>query len=193
MKLKQINPTLFKLFISCDELQDRGVNLQALTNHSLETHNFFYLITQEVLIECGNSDNWYFQMDVYSYPCYGIYMILKWDEYSLNEDLDEDIEGCLTINIMEQNQTIYEFEEFDDVVQACNSIKTGWNLKGNLYSWKNKYYLEIKEGALIKQATLMSILLEFGEFSTLSKEVLAEYGKRIGEDNIITIIKKHFV
>jgi adapter protein MecA 1/2 len=196
MKLKQINPTLFKLFIPYDELEDRGVNCQVLTSHSVETHSFFYHIIHEVLEECGNLVTGYFQMDVYSYPCYGIYMILKRDAYDLNEDFEEeeeDIEGCLSVNIMKQDQIIYEFAEFDDVVQACRMIKTSWNLKGILYFWRSKYYLEIKEEALINQATLMSILLEFGEFSTLSKEYLAEYGNRICKENIITIIKKHFL
>lgn len=197
MKLKQINPTLFKLFIPYDELEDRGVTCQVLTSHSVETHSFFYHIIQEVLEEYGNLVAGFFQMDVYSYPCYGIYIILKRDAYNLNEDLEEEeeeeIEGYLSVNIMKRDQVIYEFAEFDDVVQACRIIKTSWNVKGILYFWKSKYYLEIKEDTLINQATLMSILLEFGEFSTLSKEYLSDYGHRISKENIITIIKKYFL
>jgi adapter protein MecA 1/2 len=192
MKLNQINSTLFKLYIPFDELEERGVNWQVLTSHSLETHSFFCNIVHEVLKEYGTEVSGFFQMDVYTYPCYGIYMILKKDEYNLLEDNEEEIEGCLSIKIVEQDQIIYEFAEFDDVVQACMLIQAEWELKGILYHWQSKYYLEIKEGASIKQATIMAILQEFGEFSSLSKDYLAEYGNRICKDNTFTILKKYF-
>ena len=192
MKLKQINQALFKLFIPCDELEERGVNLHTLAVHSMETHGFFHKIVYEALSESGNIIEGCFQMDVYTYPFYGVYILLKRDRFNVNEDMEEDIEGSLSINIMEKNQIIYEFSEFDDVVQACRIIQAKWPLYGILYHRQSSYYLEIEEAVPKIQANLMAILLEYGEFSTLSKEYLEEYGNRICKDNIFTIIKKHF-
>lgn len=193
MKLKQISPALFKLFITCDELEETGVRWQTLTMHSLDTHFFFYKIVHEALLVNGNSVNGTFRIDVYTYPNYGIYIILKIEECNSNENMEVDIENSLSINIQERAQTVYEFADFDDVVQACKIIQGKWNLEGSLYYWQSNYYLEIKGDSVLNQTTIMAILLEFGEFSTLSKDYLNEYGNRICKDNIITIIKKYFL
>ena len=196
MKLKQINRTMFKLFISCDELEERRLSLETLSSDSSETYYTLYQIFHEALRENGDLIEGCYQMDVYTYRYYGIYMILKRrDEYKqiLDYSLEEDIEESLSINIMEKDQVIYEFADFDDVVQACRTVQDQWHINGILYFWQSKYYLEIKEAASVKQPILMAILLEYGEFSTLSKEYLAEYGNRVCEDKAITIIKKYFI
>lgn len=193
MKLKQISPVLFKLFIPCDELEETGVNWETLSMHSLDTHFFFYKIVHEALMKNGNSVNGTFQIDIYTYPYYGIYIILKIAEGHSPENKELDIEDSLSINIQECDQMIYEFADFDDVVQACKTIQGKWNLEGILYYWQSNYYLEIKGESRLNQATIMAILLEFSEFSILNKDYLAVYGNRIGEDDIITIIKKYFL
>ncbi len=192
MKLKQISPVLFKLFIPCDELEETGVNWETLSIHSLDTHFFFYKIVHEALMNNGSSVNGTYQIDIYTYSYYGIYMILNIAEGHSTENMELDIEESLSINIQERDQMIYEFADFDDVVQACKTIQEKWDLVGILYYWQSNYYLEIKGESRLNQATIMAILLEFSEFSILNKEFLAANGNKIGEDNIITIIKKYF-
>ena len=194
MKLKQINPALFKLFIPADELEERGINVHLLALHSMETYYFFHDIVQEVLSEVASMWNGRFQMDVYIYPTYGIYIMLKKDVVHEHEEIEEDIEESLSIHIIEQKPTIYEFAEFDDVVQACRIIQKKWKLFGILYFSHSRYYLEIRDpGTETNQSTLMAILLEYSEFSSLSKEYLEEYGNRISKENVLTIIEKYFM
>ena len=194
MKLKQINPALFKLFIPSDELEERGIKAHLLALHSMETHCFFQSIVQEALTEIGCIGDGHFQMDVYIYPTYGIYMMLKRGAIPLQGEFEEDIEQSVSIHIIEQKPIIYEFAEFDDVVQACRITQVKWNLFGALYYCHSHYYLEINESNPEENhPTLMAILLEYGEFSSLRKEYLEEYGNRIGEENVFTIIKKYFI
>ena len=195
MKLYQINRTMFKLFISCDELEERRVNLETLSSDSYDTFYSLYQIVREALRENGDLIEGCYQMDVYTYPYYGLYMILKRTEYKHNvyDAIEEDVEDSLSINIMAKGQMIYEFTDFDDVVQACRIIQDRWNLNGILYFWQSKYYLEIKETTTVNQPTLMAILLEYGEFSTITKEYLEDYGHRVCENHAITIIKKYFI
>ena len=195
MKLYQINRTMFRLFISCDELEERRVNLESLSSDSSDTYYSLYQIVWEALRENGDLIEGCYHMDVYIYPYYGLYMILKRTEYKhdVNDVIEEDVEDSLSINIMAKGQMMYEFADFDDVVQACRIIQDRWNLNGILYFWQSKYYLEIKETTTVHQPTLMAILLEYGEFSTITEEYLAEYGQIVCDDHAITIIKKYFI
>ena len=195
MKLYQINRTMFKLFISCDELEERRVSLETLSSDSSDTYYSLYQIVREALREYGDLIEGCYQMDVYTYPYYGLYMILKRTEYkhNVNDGIEEEVEDSLSINIMAKGQMMYEFADFDDVVQACRIIQDRWNLNGILYFWQSKYYLEIKEATTVHQPTLMAILLEYGEFSTITKEYLEDYGHRVCENHAITIIKKYFI
>ena len=132
MKLKRINSKNVKVFISQEELEEKKMNPIKMKIQVADSHLFFYRIVIEALEEMEYTIDSNILMDIYSYPGYGIYMMIKTDEdryASQNEEMD----NTLSIQFVEQDHFIFEFTDFEDVVDACKILYGKWSAAGYLY------------------------------------------------------------
>lgn len=88
------------------------------------------------------------------------------------------------------------FKDFEDVISLSKrpGIDT---VKTSLYSYDDKYYLyvEFPEQDFEDEEeidNILSVLLEYGQESTVTIHRLDEYGNKIIEDDVFSVIRKHF-
>ncbi|ESU32652.1 hypothetical protein G3A_10230 [Bacillus sp. 17376] len=88
------------------------------------------------------------------------------------------------------------FKDFEDVISL--SKRPGIDkVKTSLYSYDDKYYLyiEFPEQDFEDEEeidNILSVLLEYGQESTVTIHRLDEYGNKIIEDDVFSVIRKHF-
>ena len=88
------------------------------------------------------------------------------------------------------------FKDFEDVIAlskrpGIDSVKT------SLYSYEDKYYLyiEFPEQDFEDEEeidNILSVLLEYGQESTVTVHRLDEYGNKIIGEDVFSVIRKHF-
>lgn len=191
MKLKRINAKNVKVFISQEELEDKEMNPIKLKIQVPDSHLFFYRIVIEALEEMEYSIDSNILMDIYSYPGYGIYMMIKTVEDSIQSQNGE-MDNTLSIQFVEQDHFIFEFVDFEDVVDACKILNRKWKAEGYLYHVDTSYYLKIEGVMEADKVPIVSILLEYGELSILTEEILLENGVRVYHKNIIPVMMEYF-
>ncbi|WP_455661250.1 adaptor protein MecA [Pradoshia sp.] len=191
MKLKRINSKNVKVFISHEELEEKEMNPIKVKIQVPDSHLFFYRIVIEALEEMEYSIDSNILMDIYSYPGYGIYMMIKTEEDpSFSESAEMD--NTLSIQFVEQDHFIFEFADFEDVVAACKTLDRKWKVTGYLYHLNATYFLKIEGVEEGEAASVASILLEYGELSSVTEELLLEKGLRVSHDNIIPVMIEYF-
>lgn len=191
MKLKRINSKNVKVFISHEELEEKEMNPIKIKIQVPDSHLFFYRIVIEALEEMEYSIDSNILMDIYSYPGYGIYMMIKTEEesdFSENPEMD----NTLSIQFVEQDHFVFEFSDFEDVVAACKILDRKWKAAGFLYHLNSAYFLKIEGVEEAESASVASILLEYGELSAITENLLLEKGLRVYHDNIIPVMIEYF-
>ncbi|MGM9931431.1 adaptor protein MecA [Pradoshia sp.] len=191
MKLKRINAKNVKVFVSQEELEEKEMTPIKLKIQVPDSHLFFYRIVIEALEEMEYSIDSNILMDIYSYPGYGIYMMIQTEEDTILSE-NAEMDNTLSIQFVEQDHFIFEFADFEDVVEVCKILYGKWKAEGYLYHLDSSYYLKIENVMAADMASVASILLEYGELSTLTEELLLEKGLRVYHDNIIPIMMEYF-
>lgn len=89
-----------------------------------------------------------------------------------------------------------QFNEFEDLIQLSHYFNDDIEgLKTKLYHFKGSYYIYADfsfEMDDVVQENLISQLFEFGEDADFTTHYLNEYGKIIFENDVFSMIKKHF-
>ncbi|WP_449539485.1 adaptor protein MecA [Ferdinandcohnia sp. Marseille-Q9671] len=95
----------------------------------------------------------------------------------------------------ENFQFLIRFNDFEDVISLAHRIKLE-GLANTLYSFENKYFLFLEFNEEIytedELENMLSIVLEYGQESTLSIHRIEEYGKKIISENALEILSQHF-
>ena len=191
MKLKRINSKNVKVFISQEELEEKEMNPIKMKIQVADSHLFFYRIVIEALEEMEYSIDSNILMDIYSYPGYGIYMMIKTDE-DLSASQNGEMDNTLSIRFVEQDHFIFEFTDSEDVVDACKILNGKWSAAGYLYHLNSVYYMKLEEVIEEEAATVAAIMLEYGELSSLTEDFLLEKGLSVYQDNIIPVMIEYF-
>jgi adapter protein MecA 1/2 len=98
----------------------------------------------------------------------------------------------MQVRVEGNDNLLYEFESIEEIIQLAKRLISMKICGGNLYCLNNRYYLfmdHLDHSNLEKTA---SILSEYGEASILSPYILAEYGKKIIENNAVETIHHFF-
>lgn len=115
---------------------------------------------------------------------------------TMEEEEDQSLhDGFIDMAVMSKNsdQILFEFDDFEDVIQLSRQL---WNLNirgGSLYSFAQKYFLSFKEDALRQSDSMIAVLSEFGDISLRSIHWLEEYGRNVMSGNAIETVMEHFV
>ncbi|MFS0865574.1 adaptor protein MecA [Fredinandcohnia sp. 179-A 10B2 NHS] len=106
------------------------------------------------------------------------------DDKDFIEELDED-----------NFQFLIRFNDFEDLVSLAHRVSLD-GLNNTMYSFEGKYflYIELNEEFYTEDEleNMLSIVLEYGQESSLSIHRIEEYGKKIIEENALEVMAKHF-
>ena len=95
----------------------------------------------------------------------------------------------------DSHEFVVEFKFFEQIIQLARIFTTDTGLS-SLYQLDGKYYVEFflinDEFSLRTPAEDQAIVLEYGEESSISSDVLAEHGKLLIEDVALETINHHF-
>ncbi|TXC93317.1 genetic competence negative regulator [Metabacillus litoralis] len=193
MRLERLNYDKIKIFLTTDDLRDRGLTKEDLWKDSLKVQQLFRDMMDEASVELGFEAHGPIAVEVYSLHAQGMVIIVSHSEEAteLDDDFsDEYIE--MQVKLDENFDVIYEFSSFEDIIQVSNYLFTKKVQDGMIIFYSEKYYLLLTDDQPFDIDDLVAILAEYGNPSTLTVHRLKEYGKVIIEQKAIEEIHHHF-
>ncbi|CAM4108584.1 adaptor protein [Bacillus manliponensis] len=195
MRLERLNYNKIKIFLTFDDLSERGLTKEDLWKDAPKVQQLFRDMMQEANKELGFEADGPIAVEVFSLQAQGMVVIVtKENDESDTEDefRDEFIEMQVTLD--ESEHILYEFASLEDVIALASRLYPLGVTGGKLYSWEGRFYLWIEEEtpALLK-ADMIAILAEFGNSSTVAIYRIMEYGKELMDDSAIEQIYKYFI
>lgn len=215
MRIERINDSTIKLFMSYQDIEQRGYNKEDLWSNRKKGEEFFWSIMDEVGSE--EKDNFNFEgplwIQVHASEKGVEVVVSKTSESDMNEipsenDLsinDKDIEAFLnhdhkspfgpSVEVMEE-PIIIKFDNFDDIIRYTYTVDLDeTRYEDLLYTHKNEYYyvVYLDDSVTFDEADGMeSRLMEYGASTEVSETILNEYGTIIMSHNVRRQVRNYF-
>ncbi|PGT87146.1 genetic competence negative regulator [Bacillus sp. AFS040349] len=193
MRLERLNYDKIKIFLTTDDLHDRGLTKEDLWKDSLKVHQLFRDMMNEASVELGFEAHGPIAVEVYSLHAQGMVIIVTNSKDS--DDLDDDFSDDyieMQVKVDESFDVIYEFESFEAIIQLSHYLYHQNILDGMVVYFQERYFLLLSDDQPMNIDNLVAILAEYGSPSTLTVHRLMEYGKIIMQNDAIEQIYNHF-
>lgn len=222
MEIEHINDDTIRVRIENDDLEERGYTFLDLLGNQKQIETFFYSILEEVDLdnEFQESDAVTFQVmpnrnglelfisknaDVHENFLSNV-DFNEYNEAQLNQDYNrfeknpkEKDENNNQDDLLEaesdKKQIVVAFKDFEQVIQLARVFQLNIGLS-SLYQFDDRYFIEFylleDEYSLRTPKEEMAIILEYGEETKISADVLAEHGKLLIEEDALETIDYYF-
>lgn len=192
MRLERLTANKIKIFLTSDDLFDRGLSKEDIWKDSIKWNQLFHDMLEEASEEFDVDIQGSVAVEVFSLQAQGMILIITVDEVIEDEEILYDGFIEMQVRVEGYEDLLYEFDEFEDIIGLAKRLSTVNIFGGSLYAWNNRYYLLMDNLEAEKKIKAACVLSEFGNVSILSPYVLAEYGKRIINQKAVETILHFF-
>ncbi|MRG86431.1 genetic competence negative regulator [Salinibacillus xinjiangensis] len=190
MRMERLDSNKFKIFLTFDDLVDRGFTKEELWKNFPKTHQMF----QDMLFEA--SDELGFEIDgnllvhVHLLQAQGMLIVVTQDLEFID---DEYVEMKVTLD--ENKEFMFSFSDFESVIQVSNHLIQLGVKHASVYYWNNQYYMKLydQDLQLLNKEGIIAVMSEFSFPSTVTSIRLKEYGKPIMEYDALYQIQTYFL
>ena len=195
MRLERLTYDKIKIFLTYDDLNERGITKEELWQDVPKVHRLFREMIMEADDELGFKVDGPIAVEVFSLPAQGMVVIVTKgsNENDFEDDYNEEyIEMQVTLD--ESDEVFYEFKSFEDVIGLSKRLINVGIQGGTLYSFQEHFYLKFdeEEFAEFELNSLVALLAEFGNPSTITSYRVIEYGKTLMESTAVQQLNHYF-
>lgn len=192
MRLERLNYNKIKIFLSLDDLFDRGLTKEDIWKDSLKWHQLFHDMLEEAS-EAFNVDiHGSVAVEIFSMQAQGMVMIVTMEEQEQEEDIFGDSFIDMQVTMEGNVEILFEIHDFEYVIQLAKRLSIIGFSGGTLYSMNNEYYFLIDNVCTDTQIQIATIMAEYGNPSFISIHVIQEYGKIIMKEHAVSQIMTYF-
>lgn len=182
MRLERISNDQFTIFLTYDDLIERGFTKDSLWHDASNVRTLFSDMMYEASSELGIELEGMLLVQVHLMQAQGMHIIVTQemeDNEGFDFDFDEYIEMEVTLD--ESNELIFSFEEFEHIIQVSPYLSSALIIDEEVYYMDNRYYMILSDDALNEQQkeNIIAIMSEFAQPSIVSSFYLKEYAKNI--------------
>jgi adapter protein MecA 1/2 len=192
MRLERLTANKIKIFLTSDDLFDRGLSKEDIWKDSIKWNQLFHDMLEEASEEFDVDIQGSVAVEVFSLQAQGMILIITVDNVIEDDEILYDGFIEMQVRVEGYDDLLYEFDEFEDIIGLAKRLSSVNIYGGSLYVWNNRYYLIMDNLESEKNIKAACVLSEFGNASILSPYVLAEYGKRIIEQQAVETIIHFF-
>ncbi|MDA7025671.1 genetic competence negative regulator [Bacillus sp. CLL-7-23] len=193
MRLERLNYNKIKIFLTIDDLTDRGLTKEDLWKDSFKVQQLFKDMMNEANTELGFEVNGSIAVEVYSLQAQGMVIIVTKNQDSDEDDHDYDEDYIeMQVKLGESVDIIYEFQTFEHLIELAKNLDRIGIHGGTVYHYEDRYFLSLDDFDSHSVDGVISILAEYGSPTTLTIHRLQEYGKIIMNQNAVQMIQTYF-
>ncbi|GBF11593.1 genetic competence negative regulator [Tepidibacillus infernus] len=195
MRVERLGKDKIKIFLTLDDLSDRGIKKEDLWTDVPKVHDLFNEIMEEAYEELGFELSGPVAVEIFALPAQGMVVIVSKGKEQIwaDEETDEDL-FALEVTLEESDSIIFAFKDFEDLIEAAKRVNSYLMYGGELYFYKGHYILVFDQMDVLDKNVddFIALLSEYGEVSPISKAVLEEYGKVVVKEDAVKILINHF-
>jgi len=204
MKIERLSPDKIRIFLTFDDLVERGIQKDDIWREIPKVHELFSEMMDQAYSELGFDATGPLAVEVFALPVQGMVIIVTRGKMSHQQFRgDSDLESYdgeeevyeMEVTLEQSDLISYVFKDFEDLLRATKVISQFVpNNGGTLFSYKDKYYLQLEPHEMEDRDynTLISVLSEFGDATSVTTSVLEEYGKIIIAEDAVNVLRSHF-
>ncbi len=194
MRVERIGNDKIKIFLTFDDLKDRGIKKEDLWSDVPKVHDLFNEIMEEAYDQLGFELSGPVAVEIFALPAQGMVVIVTRGKSNLLDEDEKDDLYSLEVTLEESDSIIFAFKDFEDMVSATNRVNSYLIYGGQLYYYKEHYILVFDNIDVVEKEIdkFISLLSEYGEASPISKVILEEYGKIIISEDASKFIVSQF-
>ncbi|WP_261129163.1 genetic competence negative regulator [Bacillus sp. Marseille-Q3570] len=195
MRLERLTYNKIKVFLTLDDLDERGISKEEMWQDLPKVHELFRDMMLEADDELGFKADGPIAVEVFSLPAQGMVVIVtKGQPSSEDDDYDDEyLELQVTMDI--SDDVIYEFKHFDDIIALSSRVHQLGITGGEITYYNGHYFVSFEEEEydVLDVDMFVALLSEFGSPSTITKWRVREYGKLIMEEKAMEQINEFFL
>ncbi|SDC11680.1 genetic competence negative regulator [Shouchella lonarensis] len=199
MRLERLANDKFKVFLTYDDMNERGITKEDLWQDVPKVHDLFRDMMMEADDELGFKIDGPIAVEVFAMPAQGMVFIISKEGYSdefMFDDADDFDSGYIEMQVTvdETDEIFYEFSSMEDVIGLAARLTAIGMTGGRLYTFNNRFFLKFVTEAMNEtiEAALIAMLAEFGDPSTISFHRVEEYGKILMEERAMAQVYHYF-
>ncbi|HLQ73732.1 MAG TPA: genetic competence negative regulator [Bacillota bacterium] len=191
MRIERISDKQFAIFLTFDDLVERGFTEDELWHDAQNVQDLFSDMMYEAYEELGLELAGMLLVQVRLMQAQGMHIVVTQEDETFDVD-DEYVEMKVTLD--ESNEVIFSFDDFEHIISVCSYLQSMQLEQSDIYFLDGKYYMLIDESALVyrNKEDIIAIMSEFGSPSIVTSYRLKEYGDMIVEREAVQKINKYF-
>ncbi|MBQ4865425.1 genetic competence negative regulator [Priestia megaterium] len=199
MRLERLNYNKLKVFLTYDDLKERGLTKEDLWTDTFKVKQLFREMIEQASQELNFEPTNSLSVEVFSLQAQGmvVFVTKQYEEKTSYGELDEDeFEDFIEMQVMldESEDMFFEFDSFEDVIQLTKRMSNFYDTDSVLYSFEKRFYVLLDYHMLspAEVGNMIAVLAEYGNPSTITKHRVNEYGKMLVEKRALEYINSVF-
>ncbi|MEH7124335.1 genetic competence negative regulator [Bacillus sp. JJ1532] len=191
MRLERLNYNKIKIFLTQDDLSERGLTKEDIWKDSMKWHQLFHDMLEEASEEFGVEIQGSVAVEIFSMQAQGMIMIVTMEDQN-DEELLQD--GFIEMQVIMDGseELFFELEDFENVIQLARRLHILNITNTSLYAYNNHYYIHLKNQNPDDKNKLIAIIAEYGNPAIISIHVVEEYGTEIMKDQAVEKLMHFF-
>jgi adapter protein MecA 1/2 len=202
MKIERLTPDKIRIFLTFDDLTERGIQKEDMWREVPKVHELFSEMMEQAYSELGFDASGPLAVEVFALPAQGMVVIVTKSRINsshnhnhIDEDEDEDVYE-MEVTLEQSDLISYVFHDFEDLLSMSKVINPLLVEGGILFFYQGKWILQLEpvdmEEKESRYQALIAVLSEYGEATSVTRAVLEEYGKIIIADDAVKVLCSHF-
>ncbi|WP_099331264.1 genetic competence negative regulator [Priestia aryabhattai] len=199
MRLERLNYNKLKVFLTYDDLKERGLTKEDLWTDTFKVKQLFREMIEQASHELNFEPTNSLSVEVFSLQAQGmvVFVTKQYEEETSYGEFDEDeFEDFIEMQVMldESEDMFFEFDSFEDVIQLTKRMSNFYDTDSVLYSFEKRFYVLLDYHMLspAEVGNMIAVLAEYGNPSTITKHRVNEYGKILVEKRALEYINSVF-
>ncbi|KRD89546.1 adaptor protein [Bacillus sp. Root147] len=199
MRLERLNYNKLKVFLTYDDLKERGLTKEDLWTDTFKVKQLFREMIEQASQELNFEPTNSLSVEVFSLQAQGmvVFVTKQYEEETSYGEFDEDeFEDFIEMQVMldESEDMFFEFDSFEDVIQLTKCMSNFYDTDSVLYSFEKRFYVLLDYHMLspAEVGNMIAVLAEYGNPSTITKHRVNEYGKMLVEKRALEYINSVF-
>ncbi|ALS27737.1 genetic competence negative regulator [Paenibacillus cisolokensis] len=199
MKIERLSQDQIRIFLTFDDLLERGIQKEDLWREIPKVHDLFSEMMDQAYSELGFEASGPLAVEVYALPAQGMVVIVTRGKMNGarsadDEDTEDDVYE-MEVTLEQSDVATYAFRDFEDVISVCRELKRAKLTEdGRLYAYKGAWVLSIEPSLTESDRfpAVIALLAEYGEATSITSAMLEEYGKVIIPSGAVEHICEYF-
>ncbi|MEH7114400.1 genetic competence negative regulator [Neobacillus niacini] len=194
MRLERLTVNKIKIFLTSDDLHERGLSKEDIWKDSIKWHQLFHDMLEEASEEFDVEIQGSVAVEIFTLQAQGMIMIITVDGNIDEEDDEILFDGFVEMQVRVEGceNVLYQFESIEDIIALSHRLFSLQICGGSLFSYNHRYYLLMNNIDPSSVEKIAAFLSEYGDPSILSTYVLSEYGNLIIDNKAVETIQQYF-